>query len=75
MVNFGDGYPWASMKGRLAGEPTQIRKKKIKKTKKKRKKKNDTLPQQYIHIYGCIVGDDMLVLVFQNSNEQIRVEK
>jgi len=31
---FGDGYPWASMKGRLSGEPTQIgRKIKIKNNK------------------------------------------
>ena len=56
------------MKGRLAGEPTQIRKKNKKNNKKTTKRKNDTLPQQYIHIYGCIVGDDMLVLVFQNSS-------
>ena len=67
MVNFGDGYPWASMKGRLAGEPTQIR--------KKIKNENDTLPQQYIQIDGCIVEDNILVLVFQISRDQIRLER
>ena len=59
------------MKGRLAGEPTQIRKK----IKNEKNEKTTHFLNSTSRLDGCIVEDNILVLVFQISRDQIRLER